>query len=72
MPQDTNEDFEWNDGYWTEGLDRIHNIGCIVDMMLTGHPAVVRAELSENVEDLLSNLGALYQKMGQAIPDEEW
>lgn len=63
---------EWNSGYWTEGLDRIHNARCMIDMMLSGHPAVVRAELGEDVENLLDNLGALYQKMGSAIPDEEW
>lgn len=67
---------DWNDGYWTEGLDRIHTIEQMIYALLTCddhfHPSIVRAEMKDDVHNLLDVVHAMYNKMGEAIPDEEF
>lgn len=67
---------DWNDGYWTEGLDRIHTISEMMSVLLfdgeSFHPSVERAELETEVHELFDKMHDLYQKMGAAIPEDEF
>lgn len=60
------DEIPWNDGYWTEGFDRIYNVCQIADMLLTDHPAIIRANLEDEVIDIINQLNGLYQKLGDA------
>lgn len=54
---------DWSDGYWTEGADRIHNVIKIIELMLDGHPAILKAGLQGRVHLLCGILGEMYQEI---------
>ena len=56
---------EWNDGYTTEGCDRLHVIMCNLSDYLVEHPAIVKAGAEIEVQDALDNLMEAYQKVGR-------
>ena len=67
---------EWNDGYWVEGLDRIHTIQTMVDSLLVCsnagvHPSVLRAGLEDDIYMIQSILNLCYQKMAMASDKEQ-
>ena len=65
------DDFQtYNDGHQIEGLDRCMTILSLLDTLLTGHPAVTRAEGEALVTQAFDAIGALYQKIGN-IDDED-
>lgn len=69
--QSDNEN-EWSEHYWTEGLDRILNASNITHCMLVEHPAIVRAGMKEDIEKLVELMDSLYQKLADSIPEDEW
>ena len=62
---------EWSEHYWTEGLDRILNTSNIAHCMLVDHPAINRADLKDEVEQIVATLDDLYQKLADSIPEDE-
>ena len=67
-----NDEPEWSPHYWTEGLDRILNASNIAHCMLVDHPAIARAGLKDEVEEVIKTLDELYEKLADSIPEEEW
>lgn len=62
----------YNPGHQIEGMDRCVTILSLLDTLLTGHPAVVRAEGEQLVTEAFDAIGSLYQLIGNldAIPPE--
>ncbi|TDX23714.1 hypothetical protein DFO67_12431 [Modicisalibacter xianhensis] len=58
-------DFVWNDGFWTEGLDRCATIRLMMETLLEGHPAIKRAGAQALIAQALANLDDAYQLVGQ-------
>lgn len=72
-PSDVENDAQaYNPGHQIEGLDRCFTIITMIDQLLTGHPAVVRAEGEPLVSRALDAIGSLYQLIGNLdeIPPE--
>jgi len=40
---------EFNDGHILEGMDRCHTIQILLEELLEGHPAVIKAEMQRQV-----------------------
>lgn len=60
---------EFNDGHWTEALDRTHTIMVMVDELLGSqakgyHPAIEYSGLQSDVDKLQKYVMDLYQKIG--------
>lgn len=71
---DNTVDPEWNDGYWVEGLDRVHTILVMFEELLGEdtrgfHPAIKKAHLEKKVSKIGTKLAKLYQDLGAQIPD---
>lgn len=67
---------EWYDQYWLEALDRICTIQTMFDVLLIEedddeneiwHPAISKAELVEEMDEIRIRLANVYQKMGEAM-----
>lgn len=71
IPEEEPE-FEWDDVMWVEGLDRILSVSNIAHCMLADHPAIVRAGMKNDIEELVKCMDALYEKMSNIIPEDEW
>ena len=59
------EDFEWNDGYITEGLQTCHIIMGLLDEHLQEHPAVIRAGKQSEIEEAIDRVMVVYQSIGR-------
>lgn len=55
---------DWNDGYITEGCDRLHIIEGMMLEYLDGHPAIVKSEASEKINEARNLLHEAYQMVG--------
>ena len=67
---------DWNDGYWTEGMDRVHTLMVMTEQLLgdehTGyHPAITRAHCEKKVSKIVSKIAKLYQQLGAAAWKDE-
>lgn len=58
------EDFEWNDGYITEGLQTCHIVMSIMDSELSEHPAVIRAGKKKELDEAIDAVMSIYQAIG--------
>lgn len=54
----------YNPGHQIEGLDRCHTLLLMLDSLLVGHPAVVRAGGDPLIEQAHAALFALYHRIG--------
>lgn len=62
---DHEDDFQtYNPGHQIEGMDRCMTILSLLDTLLTGHPAVTRAEGEHLVTQAFDAIGGLYQLIG--------
>lgn len=62
---DIEDDFQtYNPGHQIEGMDRCVTILSLLDTLLTGHPAVTRAEGDALVMQAFDAIGTLYQNIG--------
>lgn len=64
MNQD--KEFEWNDGCWVELLDRLNTIMIMQQELLVNHPGVLRAGISEKIDDLMGDTMQCYQIVGES------
>jgi hypothetical protein len=61
---DIEDDFQtYNHGHQIEGMDRCMTILSLLDTLLTGHPAVVRAEGDHLVREAFDAVMTLYQEI---------
>ena len=59
---------KFNEGHIVEGLDRLNTVMVMLHM-LDGHPAIVKAGLVDNVNEVQERLMDMYQQVGNI---EEW
>lgn len=57
----------WNDGYYLEGVDRVHTIRVMIEELLDNHPSIKRLQLSDELEDVQKILGGISQKLAANI-----
>lgn len=57
-------DFEWNDGYILEGMDRIHTVQVIIDSLIVDHPSIVLLGLQKDISKVQRKLNKIYQAIG--------
>lgn len=57
-------DFEWNDGYYLEGMDRIHTIHVMIEELLNKHPMIVLSGGQKVIDDIQNKLSSVYQFIG--------
>lgn len=69
---DTENDLQtYNPGHQIEGMDRCVTILSLLDTLLTGHPAVTRAEGDALVMQAFDSIGTLYQLIGNLDESDE-
>lgn len=56
---------EWNDGYYLEGMDRIHVATCGIEDHILEHPSVIKAGGSEKIALAIRLLSEVYQEIGK-------
>lgn len=62
---DLEDDYQtYNPGHQIEGMDRCMTILSLLDTLLTGHPAVTRAEGEPLVTQAFDAIAKLYQQIG--------
>jgi len=69
---DLEDDFQtYNPGHQIEGMDRCMTLLSLLDTLLTGHPAVTRAEGEPLVTQAFDAIASLYQKIGTLDESDE-
>lgn len=70
---DLDDDFlqTYNFGSRIEGMDRCMTLLSLLDTLLTGHPAVTRAEGETLVTQAFDAIALLYQKIGNLDESDE-
>jgi hypothetical protein len=58
------QEVQWNDGYYIEGLDRCANIQNIINEQLLYHPAIIRAGQEDKIDEAIKLIGNVYQTIG--------
>ena len=58
------KDFEWNDGYFLEGMDRIETIRTMIEQILFKHPAIIVTNNQEAIDSIQMLLGEIYHDIG--------
>lgn len=56
--------FEWNDGYYLEGIDRVHTIQVLISEILDQHPAIVLSHHQEDIDIIQDMFSKIYQDIG--------
>jgi hypothetical protein len=65
------EDFEWNDGYYLEGLDRIETIRIMIEAILANNPAIVLSGNNNNIDEVHKLLGEIYNSIAKMEIENE-
>jgi hypothetical protein len=65
------KDFEWNDGYYLEGMDRVHTIQVMISEILDQHPMIVLSNNQEKLEKIQRKLTEIYQSIGAMEYDKK-
>ncbi len=58
---------EWNDGYWLEAADRIHVIQENIQSHLVDHPAIIKADVQEDIDMAMECLQRAYNLVGSNL-----
>lgn len=56
---------EFNEGHVMEGCDRLHIITSMIDDHLSEHPAIVKAGAQDEINEVMTILSDVYQKVGE-------
>ncbi len=57
----------WNEGMVLEAVDRLHTCLVWFDVLLDGHPAIVRLNKSQEIERIQQDLSRLYQDLSRFL-----
>lgn len=57
----------WNEGMVLEAVDRLHTCLVWFDVLLDGHPAIVRLNKNKEMERIQQDLGRLYQDLSRFL-----
>ena len=60
----SDEPQEFNDGHIIEGMDRCNTIMVMLHELLHEHPAVIKADTSEDISAAAAFIMKAYQKIG--------
>lgn len=58
------ESFLWNDGYYLEGMDRLHTIQVMIEKLLSYHPAIILSGNQNSIDKVQKLLNDIYQSIG--------